>query len=83
MLVAEIGPEHRQEDELRIGRLPEQEIADPLLAGRADDEVGIGNARRVERLLERRVVDRFGPQLAAATRSASARAARTISSRAP
>ncbi len=47
-LLAEVGPERVVEDELRVGRLPEQEVRDPLLAGRADHEVGIGKLWRVE-----------------------------------
>src|ERR1700738_5131117 len=44
----EVRPVHRREHELRIGRLPEQEVGEPLLARGADDEVGIGKIRRVE-----------------------------------
>src|SRR5918993_1110528 len=51
-LMVEVGPEVREEDELGIGRLPRQEIRHPLLAGGADDEIGIRNAVRVEGLLE-------------------------------
>src|SRR4051812_21148218 len=39
MLGPEIGPGLLEKDELRIGRLPEKEIADPELAARPDDEV--------------------------------------------
>ena len=45
----EIRPVDRQEDEFGIGRLPQQEIRQPLLAGGADDEVGIGNVRGQQR----------------------------------
>ena len=31
LLIPEVGPEHRQKDQLGIRPLPEQEIADPLL----------------------------------------------------
>src|SRR5688500_14515421 len=51
-LVVEIRPEVREEDELGIGRLPSQEVRYPLLARGADDEIGIGNAVRIERGLE-------------------------------
>src|SRR5450631_182999 len=45
----EIGPISRHEHQFTIGRLPEQEIRQPLLSAGADDEVGIGNIRRVEK----------------------------------
>ena len=44
--IVEIGPQDRQEHEFGVGRLPEQEIRQPHFAGRADDEVRIGNVRR-------------------------------------
>src|SRR5437763_12898327 len=62
--VVEVGPEVGQEDELGVGRLPEQEIRDPLLAGGPDDEIGIGDAVRVERSLDRLDPDRAGVELA-------------------
>src|SRR3954468_14613424 len=40
VLGAVVGPEHVLEDELRIGRLPQQEIRQPLLARGTDDQVG-------------------------------------------
>src|SRR5918998_5073352 len=46
--VVEIRPEIGKEDEFRIGRLPGQEIRDPLLARGADDEIGIGHVPGVE-----------------------------------
>ena len=42
------GQKSGQEDELGIGRLPGQEVRDPLLARGADDEVGIRDAVGVE-----------------------------------
>jgi hypothetical protein len=44
VLGAEIGPQHFLEDELGIGRLPEQEVRDALLAGGADDEIRVRHA---------------------------------------
>ena len=44
----EVRPVGRHENELAIGRLPQQEIRQPLLAAGADDEIGIGQIRRVE-----------------------------------
>src|SRR4051794_30348165 len=49
--VVEVGPEVGQEDELGVSRLPEQEVRDALLAGGPDDEIGIGDAMRVQRSL--------------------------------
>src|SRR6185295_512619 len=37
----EVGPIDRREHKLRISRLPQQEVRQPLLARGADDEVGI------------------------------------------
>ena len=47
-LLAEVGPERVVEHELGVGRLPEQEVRDPLLARGADHEVGIGELGSVE-----------------------------------
>ena len=47
-LLAEVGPEGVVEDELGVGRLPEQEVRDPLLARGPDHEVGICELGRVE-----------------------------------
>ena len=44
----EIRPVGRHEHKLAVGRLPQQEIRQPLLAAGADDQVGIGQIRRVE-----------------------------------
>src|SRR5690242_11687780 len=46
--VPEVGPVRLAEVELGGGALPEQEAAQALLAGGADDEVGIGLALGVE-----------------------------------
>ena len=48
----------RHEDEFAVGRLPHQEVRQPLLAAGADDQVGIGNVRRIEIAAERIGVDR-------------------------
>ena len=44
----EVRPIGRHEHQLPIGRLPQQEIGQPLLAAGADDQVGVGHVRRVE-----------------------------------
>src|SRR5436309_10514995 len=56
---AEVRPERVGEDELRIRRLPEQEVRHPQLARGADDEVGIRHLRCVEMARERVLVDRL------------------------
>ena len=43
--LAEVRPVGVAEVELRVGALPEQEAAQPLLAGGADDQIGVGLAR--------------------------------------
>ena len=43
-------PQGIGEDELRVGRLPEKEVAQPLLSCRADEEVyATGSGRRIMR----------------------------------
>src|SRR5919198_6272928 len=43
----EVRPERLREHELRVRALPQQEVREPALAARADQEVGIGHLRRV------------------------------------
>ena len=50
---AEVGPERVGEDELGVGRLPEHEVRDPELARGADQEVDLGQLRRIEARRER------------------------------
>ena len=80
----EIRPIGRHEHELAVGRLPQQEIRQPLLAAGADDQVGIGQIRRIE--IAARACPR-SPSLAASSPAATAAAmrcaARAISWRAP
>src|SRR5579871_1110880 len=40
--LAEIGPQGRGEDQLGIGALPQQKIADALFAAGPDQQVGVG-----------------------------------------
>ena len=56
--LVEIRPVDRHEHELAVGRLPHQEIRQPLLAAGADDQIGIGNVGRIEILPERIGIDR-------------------------
>src|SRR5688500_10808600 len=44
----EIGPQPIEEDQLRVGALPEQEVGCPLLPGRADKEVNVRDVGLVE-----------------------------------
>ena len=55
--LAEVRPERVDEHELGVGDLPEQEVRDPQLAGRADEQVGVGQLRRVQLRGERVLVD--------------------------
>src|ERR1700716_210376 len=76
---AEIGPERLGAVELRVGRLPEQEVAEPHLAGGADNQVRVGQPAGVEvtrevgfvelrevRAIARQLVNRIDDLLAAA-----------------
>src|SRR6478735_7497815 len=57
VVLAEIGPQRVDEHQLGIGTLPEQEIADALLAAGADQEVGVGHAGGQQLALEQILVD--------------------------
>ena len=45
LFLVEVRPVGRRAVQLRVGPLPDQEIADPQFAGGADDEIGIRDAR--------------------------------------
>src|SRR5690349_320745 len=62
MVLAEVGPERVDEHQLGVGTLPEQEIADALLAAGADQQVGVGHARRQQFALEQAFIDLLGRQ---------------------
>ena len=47
----EIRPVGWNEHQFTIGRLPEQEIRQPLFAAGANDEIGIGDVGRIEILM--------------------------------
>ena len=57
ILVRKIRPKHGEKNELGVGRLPEQKIADPLLARCADHQVRVGNASRIKRVSDGGRVD--------------------------
>src|SRR5262245_11495942 len=56
----EVGPENRDDEELGVRDLPEQEVREAILAARPDQEVGVGHAGGVERGGDARFVDRVG-----------------------
>ncbi len=58
----EVRPALVDEGVFGIGRLPEQEVRQAVLARGADHQVRIGDARRVERAGKRRLVDVAGRQ---------------------
>ena len=57
---SEVGPERLGEVELGVGRLPDQEVRQALLAAGPDDEVRVGQADRVERRADGGLVDVLG-----------------------
>src|SRR5215469_14901662 len=56
---AEVGPEAIGDEDLGVGDLPEKEVGDALLAGGADEEVGVGHADGVERVGDGGLVERL------------------------
>src|SRR5882757_7598487 len=59
MEAVEIGPETVGDEDLGVGDLPEEKIGDTLLAGGADDEVGVGHVPGVERARDAGLVEGF------------------------
>src|SRR4029453_9685448 len=53
----EIGPIRGHEYHLAICALPKQEIGEALFATRADDEIGVGNVRRIQKAAEQIHID--------------------------
>src|SRR5438552_14986026 len=45
----EVGPERRRHPELGVGDLPQEEVGDTHLAAGADEQIGVGDAVRVQR----------------------------------
>ncbi len=56
----EVGPQRIDEDELRIGRLPEQEVANPLLTACSDQKIRIGNSSGRKSIVQCVLVDGVG-----------------------
>src|SRR5437762_14064608 len=55
----ELRPQHLAEKELRIGRMPQQEVADPLLAAGTDHEIDLRHIRELHVGREAGLID-FG-----------------------
>lgn len=53
-----------QEDELGVGRLPQQEVGRALLAGTAQEQVDVGDVWLVEEACEASLGEAFGVELA-------------------
>ena len=66
MLEREVGPERRHEHKLRIGRLPQQEVAEPLLAAGADHQIEVRQVAGLKVALERLFRDLVGIEVAVA-----------------
>src|SRR6266540_4234527 len=59
LVLAEIGPERVDEDQLGIGELPQEKVRNPQLAGGTDQEVGVRHLGRIEISRERLLVHLF------------------------
>src|SRR5947207_8744467 len=64
MVLAEVGPQCVDENKLRVGALPQQEIADALLAARADQQIRVGHTSRQKLALKTRLINALGRKLA-------------------
>src|SRR5260221_628889 len=62
VFLTEIRPQRFGYEHLRVGRLPQQEVAHASFAGGADDEVGVGQVGDVQPRRDRRLVDLFGSE---------------------
>src|SRR5262249_54976983 len=65
LALAEGGPERLGHVELGVGGLPQEEVAEPHLAARADEQIGIRDPPRPEVARDRRRRDLLGLDLAA------------------
>ena len=63
MFLAEVRPQRVDENQLRVGTLPEEKVADPLFAAGPDEKIRIGDAGRKEFALEGILVDTVRCQL--------------------
>src|ERR671918_1039352 len=60
---AEIGPQDRGHPEFGVGDLPQEEVRDPHLATRTDEQIWVGHSIRIERPADVRLGDVLGAQL--------------------
>src|SRR5689334_3050111 len=60
MTAPEVGPQRLGYPDLRVGDLPEQEVADAHLAAGPDQQIGIRLPRRVEKIAEAPLVEVVG-----------------------
>src|SRR5512134_892300 len=65
VLAVEVGPVHGRDVELRVRELPEHEVADAILPGRANQQIRRRERAREQRVLEHVLVDVLGADLAA------------------
>ena len=56
---SEIGPKRRRDDQLGVGDLPEQKVANAHLAAGADQQIRVGNITRVK-VLRNNLLGDFG-----------------------
>src|SRR5262245_21686623 len=61
-LLVEVRPQRLGEYQLGVGRLPQQEVGQALLAGGADQQVGIGNVDGLQVARVARLIDFIGAQ---------------------
>src|SRR6185369_2955082 len=64
IILGEVGPQAIEEHQLGVGRLPQQEIADPLLAAGADHQVRVGNLSGQQVSRKQGVVNLADPEAA-------------------
>src|SRR5580692_7747106 len=64
ILRGKLRPQRVAKIKFRIGEVPQQEIADALLAARADQQIRIRHAREPEPVRDRRLVDGGGGEVA-------------------
>src|SRR6266436_2281642 len=63
--LAEVRPERVRHVDLGVGDLPQEEVTDPHLTARADQEIGIWNAGSAERRRNQLLIDGLGSEIAA------------------
>lgn len=65
ILLCEVGPEFWSEVQLTISNLPQEEVADALVAGSSYQQVGVGHVRSGKSACKNLVVNIVGIQFAA------------------